>query len=171
LPAGIGNYRVDQVARHQLEYSPAAGISVPLFAHEVIMTPASARAAMPYEWGLNTLFSDSVGAVRQGLVSAAYFYQGETEPESSAKRARHFINLFEAPVLFYVVCLAAMITHFTGIAMQVLAWIYVAARLVHAYVHLGGNRLRHRMRAYFFSWGVLLAMWLYLIAGVTMSRI
>jgi hypothetical protein len=120
---------------------------------------------------LATLFHSRVGAVRQGLVSATYFriYQGETEPESSAKRARHFINLFEAPVLFYVACLAAMITHFTGVAMQVLAWIYVAARVVHAYVHLGGNRLRHRMRAYFFSWGVLLAMWLYLIAGVTTS--
>ena len=122
---------------------------------------------------LATLFRSRVGAVREGLVSAAYFriYQGEAEPESSAKRARHFINLFEAPVLFYVVCLAAMITHFTGTAMQVLAWVYVAARVVHAHVHLGGNRLRHRMRAYFFSWGVLLAMWLYLIAGVTMSRI
>jgi hypothetical protein len=118
---------------------------------------------------LATLFRSRVGAVREGLLSAAYFriYQGETEPESSAKPARHFVNLFEAPVLFYVVCLAAMITHFSGIAMQVLAWIYVAARVVHAYVHLGGNRLRYRMRAYFFGWGVLLAMWIYLLAGVT----
>jgi hypothetical protein len=122
---------------------------------------------------LATLFRSRVGAVRQGLISLGYFriYQGAAEPESSAKRARHFINLFEAPVLFYVVCLAAMITQFTGIAMQVLAWVYVAARVVHAYIHLGGNRLRHRMRAYFFGWGVLLGMWLYLIAGVTMSRI
>jgi hypothetical protein len=122
---------------------------------------------------LATLFRSRVGAVRQGLVSAAYFriYQGAVEPESTAKPARHFANLFEAPVLFYVVCLAAMITHFTGIAMQVLAWIYVVARVVHAYVHLGGNRLRHRMRTYFFSWGVLLVMWVYLIVGITMSRI
>jgi hypothetical protein len=120
---------------------------------------------------LATLFRSRVGAVRKGLLSAAYFriYQGETEPESSAKPARHFANLFEAPVLFYVVCLAAMITHFTGIAMQVLAWIYVAARVVHAYVHLGGNRLRYRMRAYFFGWGVLLAMWIYLLVAVTIA--
>jgi hypothetical protein len=55
---------------------------------------------------LATLFRSRVGAVRQGLVSAAYFriYHGESEPESSAKRARHFIDIFEAPVLFYVVC-------------------------------------------------------------------
>ncbi len=120
---------------------------------------------------LATLFRSRVGAVRQGLVSTTYFrvYQGEVEPESSAKPARHFANLFEAPVLFYVVCLAAMITQFTGVAMQALAWLYVAARIAHAYVHLGGNRLKNRIRVYFFSWFVLLTMWVYLVAGVAMS--
>jgi hypothetical protein len=118
---------------------------------------------------LTTLFRSRVSAVRQGLVSAAYFriYQGEAEPEACAKAARHFANLFEAPILFYVACLAAMITRFTGPAMQVLAWMYVAARVVHTFVHLGSNRLRHRMRAYFFSWGILLAMWIYLVIGVS----
>lgn len=119
------------------------------------------------------LFRSRVAAVRKGLVSAVYFriYQGEIEPESTAKPARHFANLFEAPVLFYVVCLAAMITNCTTIAMQVLAWIYVSTRVVHACVHLGANRLRKRIRAYFFSWLVLLAMWIYLVVGVSMSSV
>ena len=121
---------------------------------------------------LATLFRARVGAVRQGVVSAAFFriYQGELEPESSAKLTRHFSNLFEVPVLFYVVCLAAMITQITGAAMQALAWTYVAARVTHAYVHLGANRIRHRLRAYFFSCFVLLAMWIYLVASVTMNN-
>lgn len=121
---------------------------------------------------LVTLFRSRVGAVHRGLVSTAYFriYQGEIEPESSAKPARHFANLFEAPVLFYVVCLAAMIVHFAGMGMQVLAWMYVAARVAHAYVHLGANRLRHRIRVYSFSWLVLLAMWIYLVVGISVSR-
>jgi len=121
---------------------------------------------------LVTLFRSRVAAVRQGLVPLAYFriYQGEAEPESTAKPARHFANLFETPVLFYVGCLAAMITHVTGVAMQALAWIYVAARLVHAFVHLGRNRIGHRLRAYFFSCLVLLSMWIYLVLNVAMSR-
>jgi hypothetical protein len=120
---------------------------------------------------LTKLFRSRVRAVREGKVSAAYFriYQGEVEPESTAKPSRHFANPFEAPVLFYVVCLAAMITHFTGVAMQVLAWTYVGARIMHAYVHLGGNRIRKRIRAYFFSWIILLAMWIYLVAGVSLG--
>ena len=42
---------------------------------------------------------------------------------------------------------------------------------VHACVHLGANRLRKRIRAYFFSWLVLLAMWIYLVVGVSMSSV
>jgi hypothetical protein len=122
---------------------------------------------------LVTLFRSRVAAVRQGLIPLAYFgiYQGELEPESTAKPARHFANLFETPVLFYAVCLAAMVTNLAGVAMQALAWAYVAARLVHAYVHLGSNRVRHRLRAYFCSCLILLAMWIYLVAAVSLSRV
>lgn len=121
---------------------------------------------------LVTLFRARVAAVRQGQVSLAYFgiYQGGAEPEASAKAARHFANLFETPVLFYVACLAAMISGVVGVVMQVLAWVYVAARVAHAYVHLGANRIRHRLRVYFFSCLILLAMWIYLIAAVTLHR-
>jgi hypothetical protein len=118
------------------------------------------------------LFRGRVQAVRDGRVSLDFFriYQGSAEPESSAKLARHFANLFEAPILFYVACLAAMITHVTGPAMQILAWLYVAARCVHAYVHLGANRIRYRVRAYFFSWLILLALWITLVAAVALRR-
>ena len=49
--------------------------------------------------------------------------------------------------------------------MQALAWMYVAARVMHAYIHLGGNRLRWRIRFYFLSWIVLLTMWICLVVG------
>lgn len=116
---------------------------------------------------LGILFRSRVRAVQASQVPVTYFrlYQGEVEPESIAKPARHFANLFEAPVLFYAACLAAMVTGQVGTAMVALAWAYVAARVVHAVVHLGGNRLRWRMRVYFASWLVLLAMWILLALG------
>lgn len=115
------------------------------------------------------LFRSRVRAVRENRISAKYFriYQGEVEPESTAKPARHFTNLFEAPTLFYAACLAAMVTGETGTTFVALAWAYVAARVVHAWVHLGGNRLRLRIRAYFAGWLVLLAMWVLLAWGVS----
>ena len=114
------------------------------------------------------LFRSRVGAVKAGQVTASYFrlYQGAVEPETTVKNSRHFTNLFEAPTLFYAVCLAAMVTQRTGPLMVALAWAYVAARVVHAAIHLGPNRLRYRVRAYFASWLVLGAMWVTLVVAV-----
>jgi len=116
------------------------------------------------------LFRSRVRAVRANKVSMKYFriYQGEIEPEETAKPARHFANLFEAPVLFYAVCVTAMVTQDTSIAMLALAWTYVAARLLHTWIHLGANRVRHRLRAYFAGWLVLMALWIHIVVHVAM---
>jgi hypothetical protein len=115
------------------------------------------------------LFRSRVRMVREGLAPVSYFrtFQGSVEePEYTVKPARHFANLFEAPTLFYAGCLAAMVTGVTGTAVVVLAWGYVAMRYVHAFIHLGGNRVRHRMRAYFVGWICLLALWITVAVGV-----
>jgi hypothetical protein len=115
---------------------------------------------------LVVLFRSRVRIIREGLAPVSYFrvFQGSLEPEFAAKPARHFTNMFEAPTLFYVGCLTAMVTGVTGTVVLALAWGYVALRCAHAYIHLGGNRVRHRMRAYFTSWLLLLAMWIYIAA-------
>ena len=117
------------------------------------------------------LFRSRVRAVRAGKVSARYFriYQGEVEPEETAKPARHFSNLFEAPVLFYAACLAAMVTHDTGGLAVVLAWLYVAARAAHAYIHLRRNRLGRRINVYFAGWLVLMGLWIHVVVHVAVS--
>jgi hypothetical protein len=117
---------------------------------------------------LIVLFRSRVRMVREGHAPVSYFrlFQGSPEPEYAAKPARHFANLFEAPTLFYAGCLAAMVAGVTGTAVVALAWGYVAARLAHAVVHLGGNRVRHRLRVYFLSWLILLALWVYVAMDV-----
>jgi hypothetical protein len=57
------------------------------------------------------LFRARMRSVREGLVPITYFrtFEGATEPEFLVKPTRHFINLFEAPILFYAGCLAAMV--------------------------------------------------------------
>ena len=120
---------------------------------------------------LVALFRSRTRAVGAGEISVTFFrtYQGAVEPESTVKLSRHFANIFEAPTLFYIACLAAMIAGQATVVFQVLAWLYVGLRAIHALVHTGGNRLRKRIAVYFASWIVLLAMWLYLAAGVALS--
>lgn len=114
------------------------------------------------------LFRSRVRAIREQDVSQSYFkiYQGGAEPEYAAKRSRHFSNLFEAPTLFYAVCLAAMVTQQADRMLEVLAWLYVAVRYVHSFIHLGRNEIVPRLSAYFTSWGVMAAMWIYLVFRV-----
>lgn len=119
---------------------------------------------------LTTLFRRRVRAVRSQQVSLSYYstYQGATEPEFAAQASRHFSNLFEAPTLFYIACLAAMASQRVTTLFVALAWGYVVARYVHAYVHLGSNRIGNRVRIYFASWVILVVMWIVLIAGTIM---
>lgn len=116
---------------------------------------------------LARLFVTRVRFVREGAVDAAYFktYQEGSEPEASAQLSRNFANLFEAPTLFYVACLAALAVGQSSTALTLLAWAYVLARAVHAWIHTGRNELSHRIAAYFASWAVLLAMWAWLVVG------
>jgi hypothetical protein len=116
------------------------------------------------------MYLSRVAAIRAGQIDVNYYrlHQGALEPEHVQKVVRHFINLFEAPTLFYVGCLAAMVAGVTDWALAGLAWAYVAARCWHAFVHLGANRLRLRRNIYGIGWLVLVVMWVYLVVRVAM---
>ncbi len=117
------------------------------------------------------LFVTRTSAVRAGTVDAAYFrtYQDGSEPEAAVQLARHFSNLFEAPTLFYLVCLAAMVTGQGSSVLVGLAWLYVLLRFIHSFIHTGRNQLPPRIVAYFSSWAVLLAIWALVVWGVARS--
>ena len=118
------------------------------------------------------LFRARIRSMREGHAPVSYFrtFAGSpVEQEYLAKPTRHFANLFEVPTLFYAGCLAAMVVGATGTPGLVFAWGYVAARFGHAWVHLGGNRVRHRFRVYLASWIFLLALWVYVCSAVALK--
>jgi len=108
------------------------------------------------------------GAGFAGRVKAHDFRYGESPnvPPDVAVANRNFMNLLEAPVLFYVVCLAAYVTHHATPAMVYMAWIYVALRALHTGIHLAYNRILYRFGAYASSNVLLLAMWLWFMAAL-----
>ena len=62
-----------------------------------------------------------------------------------ARRASdNFNNLLETPILFYVLCLAIMISGLTDNIYLWLAWAYVVLRGVHSIVHCSYNNMAHR---------------------------
>jgi hypothetical protein len=107
-------------------------------------------------------------AVKQREVDPRFFslYRGYEEPEKLAACSRHVVNLFEAPVLFYVVGITAFLTEQTGSIAVSLAWAYVVLRFVHSYVHLTSNVVVVRFRLFVISMLVLTVLWGVVLAGI-----
>jgi hypothetical protein len=75
------------------------------------------------------------------------------------RAADHLRNLFEMPVLFYVVCGFLSMTKLTTMFLLACAWGYVFLRGLQASIHLTHNTVIRRFQAYVASSIVLGVMW------------
>lgn len=108
-------------------------------------------------------------AVKQGEIDPRFFslYRGYEEPEKLAAYSRHIVNLFETPVLFYVVCITAFVSGQSGgVTIVALAWAYFALRVMHSYVHLTSNVVIVRFRIFMVSMLILTILWIAVITGL-----
>jgi hypothetical protein len=80
-------------------------------------------------------------------------------PEPVQKLNNNIRNQLEVPVLFYVVCFVLAAVGSTGVLVQVLAWLFVASRIVHAWIHTGSNFVPLRRNAFLAGVLVLLVLW------------
>jgi hypothetical protein len=81
-------------------------------------------------------------------------------PARATQVANAFHNQLELPVLFYVLTILAWITRHADNLFVVMAWIFVALRLAHAFIHTTGNDLRRRGAVFIVGAIVLAFMWL-----------
>jgi len=100
-------------------------------------------------------------AARRGEVAVRYFRtcQGDA-PERLVVLERHYRNLLELPLLFYLGGLVVYVTGGVDVWSLGFAWAFVALRLVHSLVHLGSNRIRLRFRLFLAGFAVLAVFWL-----------
>lgn len=99
-------------------------------------------------------------AVSRGEVSMGYFrlVSGDA-PRYLQQATRHYSNLFEMPVLFYVVALIYLLHPIEAAWVAPLGWIYVIFRILHAAIHLTYNNVIHRMLVFQVSNLALIALW------------
>jgi hypothetical protein len=116
------------------------------------------------------LYVDRIGELRrrridpQSLATSAMAGQALQRVQASD----NFKNLFEVPVLFYALCaVLATAQHVSGFFI-VGAWVYVALRYIHSFIHLTYNRVMHRFAVYVSSTLVLFVLWAAL--GVQLLR-
>jgi hypothetical protein len=81
-------------------------------------------------------------------------------PPRILKVMNAYQNQLELPVLFYVLTILAWVTRTADLTFVVLAWIYVALRLVHAFVHVTENEMARRGMVFLAGAAVLCVMWI-----------
>ena len=130
-----------------------------------ILYPAFAMALLTF--GVSVwLLKMRIKAYKSGA-DPRYFKLNQGDLPVYAKQAeQHYENLFEMPVLFYVVLLLAFVTQTANVGLVFLAWAYVAVRAAHSYVHLGENKLLLRRNVFLASFAILLVMWIWVLLAL-----
>lgn len=80
-----------------------------------------------------------------------------------------FDNQFQLPVLFYVGSLAVLHFGLVDGVVVILAWLFVALRIVHAAIHVTNNRVYRRFAAYTAGLAVLVLFWLWLTLRILLQ--
>jgi hypothetical protein len=90
-------------------------------------------------------------------------------PHRAALFGNSFSNQFELPVLFYVLTILAMFTKHADLLFVLLAWVFVALRVLQAFVHVTTNNVPFRGGFYGLAALVLLVMWLIFIVKIMLG--
>lgn len=161
---GIGEYlRVSgMLALYSVGLAVVArGAGAPVPSPERLVAPMVALVGVTaFVWLLMVVVRNLT--ILRGITRADYYrtYRDDRQPPEWVERpARTFNNLFQVPVLFYVVCLLMMVTGRVDEAQIKLAWIYVAVRVVHAVIYIGWNYVPYRFAAWIASCITLGVIW------------
>lgn len=133
---------------------------MPLSFDPTILWPVTVVVALTLV-SATRLLALRIRAIRSKAISTAFYktYRDGTEPEQVAAAARHYTNLFETPVLFYVGCLVASLLGPVSSLALLSAWAFTAFRVVQSTIHLTSNTVRWRAYAFFASFPFLLLLW------------
>ncbi|MFQ5634632.1 MAG: MAPEG family protein [Gammaproteobacteria bacterium] len=112
-----------------------------------------------------------VTAIKARRVDVRFFksYRGYDEPEDLAVASRNLLNLFETPMLFYVVAVLIYVTGQASGTLVALAWLYVATRYLHSYIHLTTNAVVWRFRVFGAGFIILTLIWVVFGAQLAFS--
>jgi len=110
-------------------------------------------------WCYSQLANTRKSAAKAGTVSPdIYKAVGDAEPEEIRVYTRLVANQFESPTIFYVLVITGLAIGVTSWITVVLAFIYLALRIVHAREMTGEHLVLRRRRIFIRSFQVLLLM-------------
>ncbi len=107
------------------------------------------------------MYKDRVGWFRKNRVNPqrASTRSDRDWPAEIQKSSDNFQNLLELPILFYFATVVLYVTQTVDTVSLWLAWLYVAHRYVHSFIHCTYNKVIQRFFVYAVSGLILFALW------------
>ena len=127
-----------------------------------ILWPTFALAALIFTVWI-VLFVARFGHMRRHPPAADSFADGEKAMRyfrPVEMPANNLANLFEMPVLYFALVPLLLITRHGDHIQVVLAWLFVALRCLHSFIHIGPKKVLPRFAVYLASCVALSAMWI-----------
>jgi hypothetical protein len=114
------------------------------------------------------LYSDRLGEMRVKRIDpqALSTVRAAAGKLERTQAADNFRNLFEVPVLFYLLCVALALNGGSTPGFVAAAWGYCGLRALHSLIHVTYNRVTHRFLAYAASSLLLFGMWIAFVARI-----
>ena len=136
---------------------------------QAALLPLLVHVALTFAIGFWMAFG-RVAAVRSGKVHPREIALREPNwPPHLMQLQNAFLNQFEMPVLFYTLTILALFTRTADLLFVVPAWIFVALRLAHAYVHVTTNRMPPRGLLFLAGATVLCVMWIVFVVRLVIG--
>jgi hypothetical protein len=127
---------------------------------QAILLPVFAMVTITFVLLFRTAFARRAD-LKGGKVHARDIALGQLAwTPQTQQYSNSYNNQFQLPVLFYVVMTLALITKQADLLMVVLAWLFVALRVAHAFIHITHNRVMRRGGTFGLGAMVLIVMWL-----------
>ena len=82
-------------------------------------------------------------------------------PEAARKLGNNFDNQFQVPMLAYAAVGLYIATGLADNVAVVLAFIFLAARVLHSIEHTGANRVLRRLAVFLVSFAAVVALWIW----------
>lgn len=131
-----------------------------------LMAPVFVQVALLF-FTLVKMGQARANAVRSGDVKMRQIaLSGEDWPDDVKKVSNNYMNQLQLPLMMYAVAGFFMILGKVDMVAVVLAWTFVATRIVHSYIHIGSNFVLNRFRAFVSGVFVLMALWIWLALRV-----
>ena len=110
------------------------------------------------------LLWEIVSATKNRRVQMRFFilYKNKEDVPDDLLQARdHYKNLFELPLLFYLLCILVYLTVDVTIVDLVFSWSFVAFRYIHSYIRATSNWVPRRFAFFAAGFVVLFVHWVF----------